>query len=297
MTLIDSHQHVFWHNHDDAWLVDEMDRLGIDVAWLLTCQQPPGEDLLHHHAACNPMHMRPDGTHAGMPLSDVVMACRRYPDRFVAGFCPVPTHPLAPRLFEAAYHMHGVRVCGEWYCRMLLDDPRAIAVFQKAGDLGCPVVIDLVVPHLPGKDGRPQYQTHWTGGTVANLARAMDACKETVFIGHGPGFWREISGDSDGEPSDAPTSPIVPGGRLFSLFEQYPTLCADLSAGSGLRALQRQGKGARDFVIRFADRLLFGRDAYGDNLYQFLKSLKLPEDVQDAVYFGNARKLVPECAK
>jgi predicted TIM-barrel fold metal-dependent hydrolase len=79
------------------------------------------------------------------------------------------------------------------------------------------------------------------------------------------------------------------------LLEQYPNLYADLSAGSGLRALSRDPAHARDFLTRFADRLLFARDYYGDELHTFLESLDLPKDVQEQIYFQNAQKLVPDC--
>jgi hypothetical protein len=34
--IIDSHQHVFWHNRNDADLIADMDAHGFDVAWLLS---------------------------------------------------------------------------------------------------------------------------------------------------------------------------------------------------------------------------------------------------------------------
>ena len=290
---IDSHQHVFWLNRDDASLVREMDALGLDVAWLLTWHLLPEEDDRAYHTNTNPVHMRSDGTHAAMPLSDVVTTCRRFPDRFVAGYCPAPAQPSAAALFEAAYHMHGVRVCGEWSYRMLLDDPRAIELFRKAGELRCPVVLHMDVPYLVDDAGRRRYHWRWYGGTVANLERALQACPETVFIGHAPGFWRELSGDADADPAVYPTGPITPGGRLLPMFEAYPNLYADLSAGSGLGALQRGPKHARQFILRFADRLLFGRDQYGAALDRFLPTLDLPAEVVAKVYAENALRLVP----
>ena len=290
---IDSHQHVMWFNRDDAWLVQEMDTLGIDVAWLLTWYLLPEEDDPSYHVHTNPVHRRPDGTHSGMPLSDIVSARGRFPKRFVPGYCPPPARPHAPEAFEAAFHMHGVRVCGEWSYRMLLDDPRAIELFRKAGALNCPVVLHMDVPFLTDKDGRPQYQSRWYGGDVHNLEQTLQACPDTIFIGHAPGFWRAISGDADSDPQLYPTGAITPGGELLRLIGGYPNLCADLSANSGLTAMQRDRQYARQFIIRHADRLLFGRDRYGDDLDRFLQTLDLPEEVQKKLYFKNALRLVP----
>lgn len=290
--IIDAHQHVFWHGRDDRGLVEDMDEHGIDSAWLLSWEIPPSEDSPEYHAVLNPRHMRADGTHAGIVLSDLLLARDRYPDRFQVGYCPNPHLDTAPDLFESACRMHGVTVCGEWKFRMPFDDLRCLNLFRKAGELGCPVVLHLDVPYLPdGKGGRISVR-QWYGGTVDNLERALQACPETLFIGHAPGFWRQISGDADQAADAYPDGPVTPGGRLHRLFDEYPNLYADLSAGSGLGALRRDSEHARTFVQHHADRLLFGRDYYGGELHQFLQTLDLPSDVQDKIYFANARRIV-----
>ncbi len=290
---IDTHQHVFWHGRDDAGLVADMDAQGIDVAWLLSWDVLPFEDEPVYHGLLNPAHFRADGTHPGIPLSDLLLTRGRYPQRFVVGYCPHPLAASAPARFEAAYHIHGVRVCGEWKFRLPFDDPRCLELFHKAGQLACPVVLHLDVPYLPhAETGKPVYQRSWYGGTVANLERALQACPETIFIGHAPGFWREISGDADSDPKTYPSGPVTPEGRLYALFAHYPNLYADLSAGSALGALKRDPAHAREFLTRFADRLLFGRDFYGGELFEFLKALDLPHDAQESILGGNAAKLV-----
>lgn len=294
--LIDTHQHVFWQGRDDAGLVADMDEHGIDHAWLLTWDIAPNEDDPIYHSVLNPEHLRPDGTHAGLPLSDAIKARDRYPDRFILGYCPHPMMGDAPRLLEAAHRVHGVRVCGEWKFRMLFDDPRCINLFRKAGELQCPVVLHLDVAYLPDPDGGPAiYQPRWYGGPIAHLERALQACPDTTFIGHAPGFWRELSADADAlttvyHPAD---TPIVPGGRLEILLERYPNLYADLSAGSALRALQRDETFGFAFLERWADRLLFARDYYGGELMQWLKHLDLTEATQRKIFSENALRLVP----
>jgi predicted TIM-barrel fold metal-dependent hydrolase len=291
--IIDTHQHVFWHGRNDADLVADMVAFGIQQAWLLSWEVAPSEDERIYHGALNPLHVRADGTHAGIPLSDLLQTRDRYPDRFVVGYCPHPLLPEAPRLLEAAYHIHRVRVCGEWKFRVLFDDPRCLELYHKAGQLGCPVVLHLDVPYLPEpQTGRPIYQRSWYGGTIANLERALESCPETIFIGHAPGFWREISGDADTDPKAYPAGPVHKGGRLYPLFENHPNLCADLSAGSAMGALKRDPAHAHAFLCRFSDRLLFGRDYYGDDLLQFLETLDLPPAVREQICSGNAQRLL-----
>jgi predicted TIM-barrel fold metal-dependent hydrolase len=291
--IIDAHNHSHYNLFGPEKLIAEMDAFGYAKAWLLTWYHPPGEHVPSSHRAFNPTNVRPDGTHGGIVLRDVVETCQRFPDRFVAGYCPCPTEGNAAALFEAAYHLYGVRVCGEWSYRTLLDDPRALELFWCAGRLKCPVVLHLDVPFLPDLQGGHIYQEHWYGGGAEPLARTLEACPDTVFIGHAPGFWRYISGDEPREPAIYPGGSVIPGGRLIELFEQYPNLWADLSAGSGLGALKRDVPFAKEFLTRYADRLLFGRDDNGNKLQTFLTSLELPEDVMGKIMVENALRLVP----
>ncbi len=291
--MIDSHQHVFWHGRDDRGLIADMDEHGILLAWLLTWDIAPEEDVPSVHRVLNPLHRRPDGTHAGIPLCDLVRARDHFPDRFVLGCCPHPLAGDAAGILRAAVSMHGVRVCGEWKFRMLLDDPRCLELFRAAGELGLPVVLHLDAPYLADGNGGRNYQPDWYGGTIENLERALLACPETIFIGHAPGFWREISGDAAEDPAFYPDGAVSPGGRLGPLLDRYANLYADLSARSALAALSRDPPYARDFLCRFARRLLFARDCYGGDLAAFLETLALPAVARAAIFRGNAARLVP----
>ncbi|MEE2658009.1 MAG: amidohydrolase family protein [Candidatus Latescibacterota bacterium] len=297
MKIIDSHQHVHYHGLGPKEVVAEMDAFGIERTWVLTWYLPAVEDVPASHGTFNPSNFRPDGTHAGSTLDDVLEACRDYPDRFVPGFCPCPSEGSAAARFEAAYHMHDVRVCGEWSYRMLLDDPRAVELFRKAGELGCPVVLHMDVPFLPDGEGGHHYEEFWYGGGMGPLERALQACPDTVFIGHAPGFWRSISGDEATDPAKYPQGPVTSGGELLRLLYAYGNLWADLSAGSGLGAMRRDLGHAREFLSQYADRLLFGRDAPGDELRQFLLGLDISDEVKRKIFCDNALRLVFESAR
>ena len=288
--IIDAHQHVFWHGRNDAGLIADMDEQGIDFAWVLTWEIPPDEPCFDMKAL-NPTRVRVDGTHPGMTLEDVLILRDRHPDRVIVGYCPDPRLPGATGQFEAAYHMHGVRVCGEWKFRLLMDDPRNLNLFRLAGKLGCPVTFHIDIPYMPKADGKTSYWKEWYGGTVDNLERAIQACPGTIFEGHAPGFWRHISGDEAAACDIYPKGPVTPGGRIQELMRKYPNLHADLSGGSGRFALDRDPTHAAGFLTEFADRLMFGRDYYGSELHDFLRTLDLPRGVRDKIYFENALKL------
>lgn len=292
MGIIDSHMHVHYHGLDASGLIHEMDSFGIDKSWLLTWFIPPDEHVPSSHKVFSPLNVRPDGTHVGSPLKDVLNAVRQYPNRFIPGFCPWPASIQAADEFEVAVEMHGVRVCGEWSYRMLLDDPRSIELFRRAGKLKCPVVLHIDVSFLPNIDCVPVYQEFWYGGMPGPLERALQASPDTIFIGHAPGFWRYISGDAEEDPDMYPKGPIQPGGELIRLFDDYPNLYADLSAGSGLGALIRNVDQGRQFLVKYSDRLLFGRDAPGNVLQDHLKKLNLPVDVWNSITKVNANRLI-----
>jgi predicted TIM-barrel fold metal-dependent hydrolase len=290
--IVDTHQHVFWHGKDDRGLIADMDAHGIEYAWLLSWEVPPAEDSPQYHNVLNPLNVRADGTHEGVPLRDLVLTRDRYPKRFVVGYCPHPAIGNASALLRAAAVIHGVKVCGEWKFRIPFDDPRCLQLYHTAGELKLPVVLHLDVPYLMNKEGKMQYQPLWYGGTIDNLERAMRACPETTFVGHAPGFWREISGDAATDPAGYPQGPVKSGGRLHGLFDRNPNLVADLSAGSARYALSRDPKHAVEFLTWFQDRLMFARDYYEQELHTFLQTLNLSQEITEKIYHRNAEKLV-----
>jgi predicted TIM-barrel fold metal-dependent hydrolase len=290
--IIDTHQHVFWQHRNDADLVADMDAHGIERAWLLTWEIPPGEDSRNYHRGLNPQHGRDDTTHAGIVLDDILRTRDRFPDRFIAGYCPPPLQTNAADLLYSAAHIHDVKICGEWKFRILIDDPHCLELFHVAGELKMPVVLHLDIPYLPTQDGSRRFDPLWYGGTVDNLERALQACPDTTFIGHAPGFWREISGDAGDQTVHYGKGPVKAGGKLYRLFEEYSNLYADLSAGSGLYALARDPAHAVTFLSRFADKLVFGRDYYGQELHEFLQTLVLPQEAVEKIYWQNAEGLL-----
>jgi predicted TIM-barrel fold metal-dependent hydrolase len=78
--------------------------------------------------------------------------------------------------------------------------------------------------------------------------------------------------------------------------EKYPNLYGDLSEPGGEKAITRDPKFGREFIIRHAGKLVFGTDflTAGQEVPQFdlLDSLKLPDDVEAKIYRDNARRLL-----
>ncbi len=80
------------------------------------------------------------------------------------------------------------------------------------------------------------------------------------------------------------------------LFDTYPNLYGDLSAGSGNNAITRDMEWGREFLIRRADRLLFGTDylGVGQNVPQLdsLEKFNLPEEVMKKINRSNAERVL-----
>ena len=82
---------------------------------------------------------------------------------------------------------------------------------------------------------------------------------------------------------------------------RFACLCHDLGKGTTPpgqwpRHLGHESRGVKLlralFLIRYADRLLFGRDDKGDRLQRLLHSLDLPSAVVEKIFYQNALRLV-----
>lgn len=280
--MIDAHNHADWLGHDLSRTLANMDKFGINRAWVLTWESPLREYSPASFSRINVDHERDGG-----PVS--FARCLSYKqqakDRFVLGFCPDPRVPGALDRLRSAIDLYGVQVCGEWKFRMTFDNPDAIRLFRFAGDNGLPVVLHLEYP-LPTQGSYP-YPDYWYGGSMEALDRAAALCPDTILIGHAPGFWAHISGDDAYQTQAYPKGSVAPGGLVQKMLEKHKNLYCDLSGYSGLNALQRDKRYAEEFLMTYHSRILFGRDQFHNQLKEFLDTLSLPEDVLDCCSGAN----------
>ncbi|MBM3748177.1 MAG: amidohydrolase [Acidobacteria bacterium] len=219
--------------------------------------------------------------------------CARHPDRLIpfANVDPRRSsndgkYDFYPVLKE--YADLGCKGCGEFLCNLPTNDPRMKGIYRACGRLGFPVVFDFRWRRMTGvldPVGMP-----W-------LEECLKEFPETIFVGHGPSWWAEISADvTDDQKAGYPTGPVVPGGSIDRLLAQYPNLHADLSAGSGLNAFRRDLAYAREFVVRHSRKLMFGTDRFvreeDPEMIGVLRAMALPADVARAVFRGNAASLL-----
>jgi len=283
--IIDAHNHPRWIGFDGARIIEDMNAAGIERAWLLSWEIPERELDTAYYAK-----LRPTGI--GIPLRDVIDVAERYPGRFIPGTTTDPRDPHALDRLKAAVDIYRVRVFGEFKLRLRYDDPDALRLFRYCGELGLPVIFHLDVT-FP-RHGVPSDWQWWYGGGIENMEAPLRLCPHTRFLGHAPGFWREISADADQEPMTYPRGqPIVGRGRILEYLDKFPNLNCDLSGNSALTALTRNLDFTRKFLIDYQDRVFFARDQYNNKLYDLLASLNLPDPVLAKILAGNALRPVP----
>ena len=81
------------------------------------------------------------------------------------------------------------------------------------------------------------------------------------FIGHAQTWWANIDKNYKDDATNLyPKAKVTPGGITDRYLRDYPNMYGDLSAGSGLNALQRDEDHAREFLRRHQDKLIYGSD-------------------------------------
>jgi predicted TIM-barrel fold metal-dependent hydrolase len=265
--LIDVHGHIGRVSPDRREFVDvtnliaKMDAWGIDKTCIL------------------PLSEHPEGAYLECDTEDVIAACARYPDRLVP-FCLIdPRYMNDPKTdfrdLLREYKTRGCKGMGEMLPKLDFDDPRGLNLYRQAAEFGMPVLFDM--------QDRPEGYGLRDDYGLPKLERTLQACPDTVFIGHGPTFWAEISADVPvAQRSGYPTGPIKRGGAVPRLMRKYANLWADISAGSGYNALSRDPAFGLEFMEEFQDKLMFGTDSC-------LRS-DTAENVKNVNFFRDARQ-------
>jgi predicted TIM-barrel fold metal-dependent hydrolase len=221
-------------------LIAKMDAWGIDRTCVLALSE------------------HPEGGYLECDTEDVIAACARYPNRLTP-FCLIDPRHGNDASFDFGhlleeYTARGCKGLGEVLPKMDFDDPRCLNLYRQAGKFDLPVLFDM-------QDGPNSYGLRDDYG-LPKMEHALKHCPETVFIGHGPTFWAEISADVPAaERSGYPKGMVTPGGAVPRLMRQYANLWADLSAMSGRNALTRDPAFGLEFLDEFQDKLLFGTDS------------------------------------
>ncbi|MBS7618681.1 amidohydrolase family protein [Candidatus Bathyarchaeota archaeon] len=216
---------------------------------------------------------------------NVLRICRSHPG--LIPFCCIDPMESKKSSFIEDYVSKGARGYGEYKVKLPIDHTSSQEIYEICGKLKIPILMHI--------DGSHSYMFEEAFQKIAYKYN------KTVFIMHGPGWWRHISAEQSREVY--PTGPVKPGGLVDRILSGFENVYADISATSGFNALQRDRNYARGFLEKHGSKIVFGTDfpcidPYGeqfgpDGLHlNLLKSLELSDKTLEAILFNNAERLL-----
>jgi predicted TIM-barrel fold metal-dependent hydrolase len=235
-------------------------------------------------------------------IGEILAICEKHPGKFIPFFNVDPRLPRDPMKITVEEHYAVLAQCrelgfkglGEVTARVYWDDHPMQCLLAACEKVGFPVTFHTITPDVNSYGvldelGMPQFE------------KCLQAFPDLVFFGHSQGFWSEISGDVTLETKNIyPKTPVVEGGVIKRLMREYPGVYGDLSAGSGLNALQRDPVHAYAFMEEFQDRLLLGQDYCSPtNDMQHVEWLtaardegNISDDVYEKIMWKNANRVL-----
>lgn len=197
--------------------------------------------------------------------------------------------------------------------RIAVDDPRLDPIWAKCGELGIPVLIHSGEPNSFWKP-KDKHNERWL-----ELKQEPDRYRDPSKV---PPFEQIMSEQHNVFRKHSNTKFIDAHlgwfgndlDRLGKLFDEMPNVYTEL--GAVLAELGRQPKAARAFMIKYQDRIMFGKDTYkkeeyytyfrvletGDEYFDYYRKrhahwkmygLELPDSVLRKVYYKNALQVIP----
>lgn len=211
------------------------------------------------------------------------------------------------------YKSLGLRYTDASGKRVAVDDPRIDPVWAKCGELGIPVLIHSADPaqfwHDHDKDNE-----RWLELKLRPNRKRSDT---------DPAPWAQIIQEQHNVFAKHPKTTFINAhfgwyandlATLSQLLDKFPNMMIEF--GAVIAELGRQPRQARDFFIKYQDRIMFGKDAWNpeeyhtyfrvletaDEYFPYYKKyhaywkmygLDLPDDVLKKVYYKNALRVIP----
>ena len=287
------------HNHLGRWLSDDGDWLITDVAGLVGTM-----DALGVSAIVNLDGMWGDELSANLERYD-----RGYPGRFFT-FCQLDWSLLGEpggveRLHESLrdsaqrgarglkiWKSLGLTVVDETGALVLPSDPRVIGIVALAGELGLPVLIHTADPiaffepldeHNERLDELMSEPDWWFGDAARfpTFDQLLDAHAELVLACPGT---RIIGAHAGCAAEDLD--------RVERLLAAAPHYSIDIAGR--MAELGRQPRRTRALIERFADRVLFGTDAYPATAEQFELHFRFLESADESFDYAPGEAIPPQ---
>jgi predicted TIM-barrel fold metal-dependent hydrolase len=265
--IIDIHQQTHYSKRTDEALVAHQRKMGISKTILL-----------------------PAGSKYGLAAEafgndSVVAVAKKYPTEYVYFANELPDIPETRSVIEKYLKMGAIGI-GEQKFPVEADSKHMQLIADIAKEYKVPVLMHF-------QHGEYNYG-------IERFHKMLEKYKNVNFIGHAQTFWSNISKDAD-QKIMYPTGKVTPGGVTDRLLADYPNMFADLSAGSGFNAFNRDRDHGREFIKRHQDKLLFGSDCndwegegkkcIGSNQIAQMKELSPDTKILRKILFQNSSKL------
>lgn len=198
--------------------------------------------------------------------------------------------------------------------RVSVDDPRIAPVWDKCGKLGIPVLIHTGEPAVFWAP-IDKYNERWL--EMKNFPRRHRGDEE------GDPSWEEVVNEQWRVFESHPNTTFIDAhlgwmgndlARMGRLLDKYPNVYTEIAAV--LAELGRQPRFAREWFIKYQDRVMFGKDTWrpeeyhvyfrvletADEYFDYYRKrhalwkmygLNLPDEVLKKVYYNNALKIIP----
>jgi predicted TIM-barrel fold metal-dependent hydrolase len=202
--------------------------------------------------------------------------------------------------------------------RLPMDDPELDVVWQTASRLGIPVFVHTGDP-AEFFEPLDFENERWLEMALFPNRRFNDRSRFPEF--------NELMEERDRMLERHPNTTWVLAhmswytqdlGRLGELFDRFPNVYAEV--GAVLYDLGRQPRFARDFFVKYQDRILFGKDSFQPDEYPYywrvfetedeyfdyyrdyhafwkLYGMGLPDEVLRKIYYENALRIIPDMPK
>jgi predicted TIM-barrel fold metal-dependent hydrolase len=197
--------------------------------------------------------------------------------------------------------------------RVRIDDPRIDPIWEKCGTLGIPVLIHAADPKSFW-DPFDNNNERWLELKTHSGRKRGD---------NSPAPWQQIIDEQHNIFKKHPKTKFINAHmgwyandlkKLGELMDTYPNMYTEI--GAVIAELGRQPRAAREFIIKYQDRVMFGKDSWvpdeyetyfrvletADEYFPYHKryhafwrmyGLALPDDVLKKLYYKNALKVIP----
>ncbi len=278
--IIDDHQHLNYSGRSDEVFLEHQRLMGISKTILL----PAGRSVKTpstHDGVSNGLEAKCAGNETCYQFA------KAHPESFLFGANEVPDVPDATREIEK-YLKRGAVVIGEQKFGIDCDSPQMQEIYQLAANHGVPVLM--------------HWQVKMYNYGFERFHRMLEKYPKTLFIAHAQTWWANIDKSYQDDPKNLyPKGKVTAGGLTDRYLTDYPNMYGDLSAGSGLNALQRDEEHAREFLRRHQNKLIYGSDCsdlagtgtacQGSQTIATLKKLAPDRTVQKKLFYENAKRV------